>query len=167
MRELEKELSRIKIERYMDEKGNGRKEGEREEERTTGEMEIVEERVKTVERKLERGEREKRKRNILVKGLRLAKEEKEMKEKVEKLMKEIGVEVRIKKRNIETGRQERGSMLIVEVENEKEKSEIMENKRKLRGREIWIEDDLTWKESRAKWMIMQLEERRQKEGKFG
>lgn len=58
-------------------------------------------------------------------------------------------------------------MLIVEIENEKEKRGIMENKRKLRGQEIWIEDDLTWKERRAKWMIMQLEERRQKEGNFG
>lgn len=59
---------------------------------------------------MERGERKKRKRNILVKGLRLAKEEKEMKKKVEKLMKEIKVEVRIKKnkkyRNRKAGKRE-------------------------------------------------------------
>lgn len=56
-------------------------------------------------------------------------------------------------------------MLVIEVGNEKEKREIMENKRKLRGREIWIEDDLTWKERRAKWMLMQVAIRKEAEGR--
>ncbi|KYN27961.1 hypothetical protein ALC57_02628 [Trachymyrmex cornetzi] len=34
-----------------------------------------------------------------------------------------------------------------------EKSRIMRNKWKLKGRDIWIEEDLTWKERKMRWMI--------------
>lgn len=54
-------------------------------------------------------------------------------------MNEIGAEVRVEEiRRIGVGREERREMVVVKLGNEKEKQSIMENKKKLRGKDIWI-----------------------------
>ncbi|KYN22005.1 hypothetical protein ALC57_05605 [Trachymyrmex cornetzi] len=54
---------------------------------------------------------------------------------------------------IEAGRQKRGCMGVVTMGNIEEKNRIMRNKWKLKGRDIWIQEDLTWKERKMRWMI--------------
>lgn len=66
-------------------------------------------------------------------------------------MNEIGAEVRVEEiRRIGMGREERREMVVVKLGNEKEKQSIMENKKKLRGKDIWIHEDWTWKERKIK-----------------
>jgi len=108
-----------------------------------------------LERRYEIRERGERRRNLLMRGLK--EREEGMREEVEGVMKRIGVEVKVKEiRRIETGRKEKGNRTIVRVENEDEKAKIMQNKWKLKGGELWIEDDLTWEERRIKWKLTQI-----------
>jgi len=44
------------------------------------------------------------------------------------------------------GCRESGAVVIVRLENEKEKKEVMKNKYKLKGESIFIENDLSWEE---------------------
>lgn len=53
-------------------------------------------------------------------------------------------------RRIGEGREERREMVVVKLGNEKEKQSIMENKKKLRGKDIWIHEDWTGKERKIK-----------------
>jgi len=50
---------------------------------------------------------------------------------------------------------DRGGILIVKVSSKEKKRRILQNKWKLKGEEMWIEEDLTWEERRMKWKIRQ------------
>jgi len=52
-------------------------------------------------------------------------------------------------RNIQAGKTERGKLLVVRLKSEDMKRRVLMSKRKLRGGEIWIEEDLTWEKSVA------------------
>lgn len=59
-------------------------------------------------------------------------------------------------------------MVIVKLKSEESRRKILENKRKLRGKEIWIEEDQTFKERKMKWKLRQIageEERRGERGR--
>lgn len=45
---------------------------------------------------------------------------------------------------------------MVSFRMKKEKKEVMRKKGGLKGRKVWIEDDLTWKERQVKWRIREL-----------
>lgn len=45
------------------------------------------------------------------------------------------------------------------------KRKIMRNKWKLRGEEVWIEEDLTWEERRLRWKMRQFAIKKEKRGK--
>jgi len=153
---MEQELKGFKMgeeKRERDGEEEEKREGGRR--RIGGEEENWRERVRKLERRCEIRERGERKRNLLIRGLKEGKEG--MREEVERVMKRIGVEVKVKEiRRIETGRKEIGSRAIVRVESEDEKTRIMQNKWKLKGGELWIEDDLTWEERRIKWKLTQI-----------
>jgi len=167
---MEKEIEGLKIEGREREKegegGEGRgKEGiGREGEKTEG----WKERVKRLERKIERKEREERRKNIVVKGL---KEEDENAKGLEKVWKKLGVEVKVEEvKRVRAGGGRGGGIVIVKVGSEEEKKGIMQSKRKLRGEEVWIEEDLTWEERRVRWKIRQIaimEETREKRVRIG
>lgn len=57
----------------------------------------------------------------------------------------MGVKIE-KIRKIEADRQEKGWMVVITLENLKDKGNIIRNKWKLKERNIWIEEDLTWQE---------------------
>ncbi|KYN10055.1 hypothetical protein ALC57_17744 [Trachymyrmex cornetzi] len=60
-----------------------------------------------------------------------------------------------KVRRIEAGRQERRWMGVVTLGGVEDKGKILKNKWKLKGRDIWIEEDLTWKERKMRRRIEQ------------
>lgn len=96
--------------------------------------------------------RERRKKNLVFKGVRKVKEG--SKEEIKNICKEIGVDIEIEEiRKIKTGREEKGDMLIVKIRLEENKRKILENKRKLKGRSVWIEEDLTFKERKMRWNL--------------
>lgn len=43
-----------------------------------------------------------------------------------------------------------GTVVVVKLENEDKKKEIMSNKNKLKGERIFIENDLSWEENPGK-----------------
>lgn len=55
--------------------------------------------------------------------------------------------------------------MVVKVGSEEEKSRIMQNKWKLKGSDIWLNDDLSWEERRIRWKIMQVAKNEQEEGR--
>jgi len=134
MRELEKKME----EREKGEKGEVRKGGEMENK--------WEGRLKVIEKRMEGQEREdRRRRNIIIKGV--AREKGDWRWGVEKILKEIGADVRISEmRRIGTGREDRGEMVWVRLEREEDKRQVWNKKRSLKGRKVWIEEDLSWKE---------------------
>lgn len=60
-------------------------------------------------------------------------------------------------------------MVIVKLKTEESRRKILENKKKVRGKEIWIEDQI-FKEREMKWKLRQIageEERRGKRVRIG
>jgi len=83
-----------------------------------------------------------------------------LKEKVKKVMKMLGVETKIEeRRTIEVSKKEKGSMIVMRIENEEIKRSILRNKWKLKKGDIWIEKNLTWEERRIKWKIREVARR--------
>lgn len=85
------------------------------------------------------------------------------KEAVEKILGEIGVEVKIEevRRLGRIGKEKEGTVWV-KLENLEQKKEVME-KKKLKGRKERITDDWTWRERRMRWKLEQIageEERR-------
>lgn len=111
--------------------------------------------MKELERKWEERERDDRRKNVLLKGLREG--EKILQEKVKEVLKRVTKgEMKIEEmRRIRAGRKDRGEMVIVKMKNEEVKRRIMRNKWKLREEEVWIEEDLTWEERRRRWKMRQ------------
>lgn len=59
-------------------------------------------------------------------------------------MKKVGRVVKVEEiRKIKTGRREKGEIVIMKLESEEMKRRIMRDKWKLKGDEMWIEEDLT------------------------
>lgn len=127
------------------------------EERSKGELnekgkEGMEERMRRMERGMERDERERRKKNIIFKGV---KEEKgNIKERIKKICEKIRIKIEIKElRKIKMSKEERGQMVIANLKSEEKKSIILENKWKLRDKEVWMDEDLTFKEKNIVWKL--------------
>lgn len=109
------------------------------------------------ERQREMEERELRKKNLMIRGIRTV--GKGLKEEVKKVIKEqMGIEIYIKK--VATV----GGGLLVELESFSNKIDIIKRKGKLRGINLWIQDDFTPREKEVQeWLEMVAEE----EGKRG
>lgn len=95
---------------------------------------------------MERDERERRKKY----SFQRSKEgEGQYKRKDKKICEKIRIKIEIKElRKIRTSKEERGQMVIANLKSEEEKSIILENKWKLREKEVWIAEDLTFKKKR-------------------
>lgn len=101
------------------------------------------------------GESEKKRRNLIVNGVKEVNEEEGgLKKRIEQIIKGLGVKVTIGGlKKLDAGRKEWGSMILVEVGSEKERRKVLENKDKLKSGEIWIEKHLPWRERRVKWIL--------------
>ncbi|XP_039303090.1 ATP-dependent RNA helicase vasa-like [Solenopsis invicta] len=122
----------------------------------------LEKRVRKMEEMWEERDRKERKRRVVIKGYKA--EGKDVKCKVEEILKRVGAEVKVEEvREVKTGREEQGGFAVVSFRTEGEKREVMKKKGGLRGDKVWIEDDLTWKERQVRWRIREMareEERR-------
>lgn len=89
-----------------------------------------------------------------------------MKEEVKRMIRSLVVEARVEDvRRVEAGRTDKGNMLLVKVGSKEEKKVIMSKKWRLRKEKVWIEGDLTWEESRARWRMIQVTRRKEEEGR--
>lgn len=124
----------------------------------------IEERVRGMEKKLEWREKEERRRRVVIKGVRPLKGD--LKWGVDQLMREIGAQVEINEmRRVRTGKEEWGEMVVVKLGSEGEKKEVMEKKKMLKGRKIWIEEDLTWEERRVRWRLREIAREEERRGR--
>ncbi|XP_032688392.1 golgin subfamily A member 6-like protein 6 [Odontomachus brunneus] len=150
---LERELEGWKWERKEgEEKRKGTSEKEGGGFKGVREMQEWEDRVKRLKKRWEMKEKGDRRQNLFLKGVKGG--EGDMKERVEGILKELGVGVKGKideVRKIEAGRKEKGEMVIVRMTSEEVKRRILESKWKLKGKDVWIEEDLTWEERRIRW----------------
>lgn len=74
---------------------------------------------------------------------------------VREVLKELGIELgegRMKKMEGEWERR----MALVSLRNTEEKRKLWEMKKNLRGRAIWIKEDLTWNERKTIWGLRQI-----------
>lgn len=99
--------------------------------------------VMRIEESLEGEEREKRRKNIVIKEIET--KDGNRRGAVEELLKVIGVKMEVTEiRRIGEGTEKgRGEMLLVKLKNEEQKWEIMANKKNLKGRGERISEDLT------------------------
>jgi len=166
--ELRERLERMenKLEREKGKKGKGREVYEEESlrEGEKGKERDWRERVKELERRWERRERNDRRKNIMIKGLKEG--EDEVFERVEGLMKELGGEIKVEEvREIKAGKTEKGMLLLVKLKSEEMKRKVLIGRGKLKGKEIWIEEDLTWEERRIRWRIRRIANEEEAKGK--
>jgi len=93
--------------------------------------------VERIRRWVTEKDRDERRRNIILKGIRLLKgiekDRKREAEWVKRMIKEkVGVDINV------LGCRESGTVLVVKLENEEEKKEMMKNKYRLKGEKIYI-----------------------------
>ncbi|XP_043470437.1 golgin subfamily A member 6-like protein 22 [Leptopilina heterotoma] len=106
---------------------------------------VLEEKMNEVSRWMDRTEKEKRKNNIVIKGMNVIR--REGRKAIQKVLEDIGTDVKIIGLNGVGGEdKEKPKVWIVQLENEEQKMEVISAKNKLRGRKEIIEEDKTWKE---------------------
>lgn len=88
-------------------------------------------------------EKEESRNNIVIKGWEIG--ERVTNEKAEEFIKkELGVEVKVKRSRMS------GRVIIVSLEDAEMKRDIMSNKKRLKGKTIFIENDLTWRKESSR-----------------
>src|SRR5436190_9747800 len=123
----------------------------------------MERRVKEIDWRWELREREERKKNIVVRGLEVR--EGKRREGAEKLLKDIEAKVEIMEvKKVGEDREKGSEMVIIRLGSEEQKWEVMEKKKKLRGRKERIGADLTWRERRTKWKLGEIARREEMKG---
>lgn len=116
------------------------------------------------EKGLERKERKERRKNIVIKGIKV--KEGKRREVVKEMMKDIGMKVKIEEiRRLKGNEEGETEMIWVRLESEEQRREILEKKKNLKDRKERIVEDLTWKKRKMRWKledIVRMEERRGK-----
>ena len=121
------------------------------------------EKMTRIKKKLEMREKEKRRNNIVTKRIEV--KEGRMKEAAEGILKLIGAEVKVREiRRIGDGNDNGREMLVVKLENEDQKWEVMGKKNRLRGRGEIITEDLTWRERKIRWRLMEIAKKEEAKG---
>jgi len=123
IRELEDRMEVLMKER----EDKGKREGEGEGKRKGNEE--LENKVKIMERKLELKEREKRRRNIIIKGVEM--KEGRRREAAEEVIGALGMKAEIGTWKLGRGTVEGREMILVKLKNEKQRKEILERRRNL------------------------------------
>jgi len=104
-------------------------------------------RLKELEKAMEMKERKERRKNLMMRELKV--KEGRRKKAVKEILTEIEVKVEVKEVwRIAEDRKVRRKVIEMKVEEERKRREIWEKKRKLRGRKERILEDWMWKERR-------------------
>lgn len=159
--ELEKKMEEKMKEMEEREKGRQIEKGEQNGEKGKGEMEREKKQLKELEWRIEEGERERKRNNVVISGL---KEGKWDKARVEEWLREK-LEVAAKVKRTWAIRGKNKSRIGVECEDREEKEKIMERKSTLKGTDCFIDHDLTWRERRNKEKLNGLVREWRSEGK--
>ncbi|GAB1869444.1 hypothetical protein CAJAP_10523 [Camponotus japonicus] len=158
---LRKELEKIEERVKGLEIGRGQKNHREGKEGREGSKDMKD-RLKGIERKMELKEREDRRKNIIIRGLKV--ESGKRRKKVEELMKEIVARVDIvETKKIGEDREKGREMVWVRLRDEEQRGEILEKKGRLKGRRERIGEDLTWRERKMKWNIEEIAREEERE----
>lgn len=88
------------------------------------------------------------------------------KKAVEGMMEAIRTKVRVKEiRRIAGDREKEKEMIIIKLENEEERKEILEKQRNLKGKKERNMEDWTWKERRMRWKLEEIAGKEEREGR--
>lgn len=121
------------------------------------------ERIENLENKLERNEKEKRRNNIIVKGESL--DENENKTTLESLFQnKLKVKANVKNFHYKENNPQ-WKTIWVEIDNWEQKSLIMQNKRLLKGSNVYVEHDLTVDERNTQREIRKIAKAEKDKGK--
>jgi len=126
MEKMERELEGLK-----GKAGRGKEDNEEraEREETRGKNEEWRIRIKALERKWERKERDDRRKNILIKGLKVGEEE--LKKRVEKILEGVRGDIKVEEvKNIQAGKMEKGKLVVVRLKSEDMRRRVLRNKGK-------------------------------------
>ena len=119
-------------------------------------------RIEILESKAEREEKEKKKNNVVIKGLNYTHN---VEEDIKKLFKEkLQTDARINKiytRNKGT----KNELVVVEMTDWEQKQNIMTAKYKLKDTEVYIDNDLTWEERKIQREIRSIARAEKEKGK--
>lgn len=128
-------------------------------------MEEVERKLRGMELRMDRREREKRKKNVLVREVRRG-EGMSWEREIGRIWSRMGVEGGIKgMREIGGVNREGRGMVLVELEDREKKIEVMKAKAKMRGERERLEDDLTQMERKARWCVERKAEEERRKGR--
>ncbi|KAK4881105.1 hypothetical protein RN001_004424 [Aquatica leii] len=120
-------------------------------------------RVRNLEAKFEEQNRDKKKLNIVIKGIQV--QDALVREKVEEVLQEkISVKPEIRE-VFRVGKVEASKIIVVTIETWQNKIEIIKKKKTLKGTNIRIENDLTVKEREIQTYIKAFAEKARNEGK--
>lgn len=112
----------------------------------------MEGKIKELEKGLERKERKEKRKNIVIKGIKV--KEGKRREVVEEMMKDIGMKVKIEEiRRLKGNEEGETEMIWVRLESEEQRREILEKKKNLKDRKERIVEDLTWKKRKMRWKL--------------
>ena len=118
--------------------------------------------VTELKKREEERERRERKKNIVIKGEQI--EEGTERQVVEDLCNGIcGEKIRVKEVKV-IGKEEK--IILVELENFEEKMKIMKNKYKLRGKKIYVDEDMTRKEREIQKRVREWAYQEKKKGRI-
>ncbi|KAL6419615.1 hypothetical protein ACFW04_013703 [Cataglyphis niger] len=121
-------------------------------------------RLNEMENRMERREREERRRNVLIKGMEI--KEGRRRGAVEELFDSIGIKAEIEEVRKIGGSVEKGrEMMVVRLKNEDQKREVWNKKKLLKGRKERILKDWTWKERRMRWSLERIAKEEEKKGR--
>nr|XP_034174773.1 golgin subfamily A member 6-like protein 6 [Osmia lignaria] len=163
--ELEREEKENDKWSKLEEKIQKMERGTREERRAGKEEDTIMEKLRELEGRWERKEKEEKRKNIIIKGVRIRREE--MREKTEEIMKAIGVQdavQEVKAAGFGEGGKEI-NMVQIKLKTVEQKRSVMMKKKVLKGREERIEEDLTWKERRIQWKLRRIAKEEREKGK--
>lgn len=122
--------------------------------------EDLEGRLLKMEKSYERQEREKRRNKIIMMGVKMnAEREEKLKQEVQSFLNEKIVETKIK-----SAHKLAEKTYLVELEDREEKSKVMRSKSKLKGTEIYINDDYTPRERKIQLELKEVAKREREKG---
>lgn len=155
MKRLEKRIEELEV---------ARRDGKGFKERRIECREGIEDRIKEVKRRLEFQEREKRRRNILIKGIEV--KEGKRREAIEGILRVMEAKVDIAGYKRIEGESGKGKEMIwVRLGSEEQRREISTKRGSLRGREEKIVEDWTWKERKMRWKLEEIARKEEREEK--
>lgn len=124
----------------------------------------VERRIREVKRKIEMKEREGKRRNILIRGMKVR--EGRRKEMVEETMERIGAKVSVEEvRKIGEDKEKDRETVLVRLGNEEQRREVLMKKSNLKGRRERIMEDWTWKKRRMRWRLEEIARKEESAGR--